>query len=94
MTPEGKVEAYLVKRVKATGGAIRKLRWLCRRGAPDRFAWWVFPRFAFVEVKRPGGELEAHQEREIARLRKAGFTVYVIDSLEGVEQFIGEMVGV
>lgn len=93
MTPEGKIEAYLVKRVKATGGSIRKVRWLCRKGAPDRLAWWTFPRTAFVECKRPGGPLSGHQEREITRLRAAGFKVYVIDSLAGVEHFIEEMVG-
>lgn len=33
---ESKIEAYLVKRVKALGGEVRKVQWIGRRGAPDR----------------------------------------------------------
>lgn len=33
---ERDIEAYLVKSVKALGGEVRKVRWLGRRGAPDR----------------------------------------------------------
>jgi hypothetical protein len=36
MTPEGKIEAHLKKRVKALGGEVRKMRWIGRVGAPDR----------------------------------------------------------
>ena len=35
---ESEVEAYLVKRVKALGGEVRKVKWLGRNGAPDRLA--------------------------------------------------------
>lgn len=38
MTPEGKIEAHLKKRVKALGGEVRKMRWIGRVGAPDRLA--------------------------------------------------------
>lgn len=33
---ESLIEAYLVKRVKAMGGEVRKVQWIGRRGAPDR----------------------------------------------------------
>lgn len=33
---ESDIEEYLVKRVKALGGEIRKVKWIGRRGAPDR----------------------------------------------------------
>lgn len=33
---ESKIEAYLVERVKALGGEVRKVNWIGRRGAPDR----------------------------------------------------------
>jgi hypothetical protein len=55
VTPEGKVEAYLIACVKATGGRQRKLQWIGRRGAPDRMVWWPGPNLHFVEVKRAGG---------------------------------------
>ena len=33
---ESEIEAYLVKRVKEMGGEVRKVKWIGRRGAPDR----------------------------------------------------------
>lgn len=85
---EGKVEAYFVERVEKRGGITRKCRWLCRRGAPDRFWAFAGKRSGFAEIKPPGVPLATHQEREIARLKAAGVTVYVIDSFEAVDAFI------
>ena len=33
---ESVIEKYLVQRVKALGGEVRKVNWIGRRGAPDR----------------------------------------------------------
>jgi hypothetical protein len=33
---ESTIEQYLVERVKALGGEVRKVKWIGRRGAPDR----------------------------------------------------------
>lgn len=33
---ESQIEKYLVVRVKALGGEVRKVQWIGRRGAPDR----------------------------------------------------------
>ncbi len=85
------VERYFRRRVRETGGDTRKVRWLCRRGAPDRFAFWPEGRAAFVEMKRPGGKPEPHQAREIGKLRAAGILVVVIDSIEAVDRFVQEM---
>ena len=91
MTPEGKVEAYLKRRVLAARGQIRKLRWLDRRGAPDRFVWWRGPRVAFVEVKAPGGKLTRLQTVEHERLRRDGFDVFVVYNEADVDAFIDKM---
>jgi hypothetical protein len=94
MTPEGKIEAYLKKRVLTARGSIRKVRWLDRRGAPDRFVWWKGPNMAFVEVKAPNKKLKGLTRLQLvehARLRRDGFAVYVIDSEAGVDAFIAEM---
>lgn len=45
MTPEGRIEKRLKDRVKETGGEIRKLKWIARNGAPDRFVFYP-PRLA------------------------------------------------
>ncbi len=91
MTPEGRIENHLRRKVKAARGRIRKLRWLDRRGAPDRLVWWPGPRMAFVECKAPGKKPSPLQAQEHSRLRRDGFEVYVLDSMEAVDAFIEEM---
>jgi hypothetical protein len=95
MTPEGKIEAYLKKRVLESGGRIRKLKWIGTRGAPDRLVWW--PRTPeedtavevhFVEVKAPGKKPTKQQQREHDRLKRDGFYVKVIDSKDAVDVFV------
>ena len=98
---EREVEAYLVKRVKELGGEVRKVNWLGRNGAPDRFVMLppqfiadrklpVQPRTAFwVELKAPGQKAKPHQLREHARMEAMGERVVVVDSLEGVDEVLG-----
>lgn len=88
--PEGRIEDYLKKRVQETGGAIRKVRWLCRRGGPDRLIWWPGPKAAFVEVKAPGEDVDwrSPQGREIRRLREDGWMVLVVNCKEQVDEAI------
>lgn len=89
MTIERVVELHLVKRVKALGGEIRKVQWIGRRGAPDRFVMLPAPAAgAWVELKRPGGRAEAHQLREHERLRRYGQVVLVLDSVAAVDRWL------
>jgi hypothetical protein len=94
MAAEKKIETYLKKRVLETGGRIRKLKWLDRNGAPDRFVWWPEekkgrgPVAAFVEVKAPGKKPTVQQYREHARLREDGLDIWVVDSKEDVEYLV------
>ena len=84
---ESDIEKHLVQRVHELGGEIRKVTWPGRRGAPDRFVMLKTGCF-WVELKAPGKVAEPHQEREHARLRKMGQRVYVIDSLQGVDEVL------
>lgn len=95
---ERDIEDYLVKRVNAMGGEVRKVRWIGRRGAPDRLVMLPFKESLYtgrlkttvwVELKAPGVEPEPHQLREHERMRKMGQRVEVIDSLAGVEELLG-----
>lgn len=88
VTPEGEIQAYLKTRVGQTGGEFRKLAWLGRRGAPDALIWWPGPSFAFVEVKAAKGKLSTLQQREIDRLRGAGFQVAVVFCKEDVDEVV------
>ena len=99
---ERDIEAHLVKRVKELGGEVRKVKWIGRRGAPDRLV--MLPplvmfisrkvvdnrgrQLVWVELKATGVKAEAHQLREHIRMRAMGQRVVVIDSIEGVEELL------
>lgn len=95
---ESDIEAHLVKRVQELGGEVRKVRWVGRRGAPDRLVMLPmrysgihgdYPTTIWVELKAPGEKAKPHQVREHERMRKMGQRVEVIDSIEGVEGILG-----
>ena len=102
---ESDIERYLVRKVKASGGEVRKVKWVGRDGAPDRLVMlpkpWgnsSFPlhQTIWVELKRPGKAAtfpaDAHerkQHREHERMRKMGQRVEIIDSIEGVDRLLG-----
>lgn len=86
---EREVENYFVSQVKAAGGKVEKLKWLSRRGAPDRFV--ALNGAHLVELKRPGGEPRPEQLREHIKLRAKGVHVTVIDTKEGVDLFLQEI---
>lgn len=100
---ERDVEAYLVKRVKALGGEVRKVKWIGRTGAPDRLVMLperliggvfdgynpdFWPRTIWIELKAPGVPAKAHQVREHERMRKMGQRVEVVDSFERVDEVL------
>ena len=85
---ESDIEDYLVRRAKAFGGEVRKVKWIGHRGAPDRVVFLPGTRLYWVELKRPGGTAEPHQAREHARMRGMGQTVLVIDSLAAIDALL------
>lgn len=84
---ESKLERYFVRQVRQAGGDVRKLRWIGRRGAPDRLVLWP-GRIDAVELKAPGGRTSPLQTAEHIRLRRAGLLVYVLSSLAMVDIYI------
>lgn len=86
---ESKVETHLVKRVKGLKGECRKVKWIGRRGAPDRVV--MLPDVLFwVETKAPDGFLEPHQAREHKRMRAMGQIVHVAYTIEAVDSLIDQ----
>ena len=85
---ESDIEKYLVQQVKVSGGEVRKVQWVGRRGAPDRFV--MFPRCKgfWVELKAPGVKAEAHQLREHARMENLHQKVWVIDTIDAVDAML------
>lgn len=87
---ESYVESYLVAQVKRRGGEIRKVRWIGRRNAPDRYVM-LGERTAWVELKRPGEEATPAQQRELDRLTEAGELALCINDRDGVTLLLGLM---
>lgn len=84
---EKEIENYLVDAVKAIGGMVRKIKFVNRRGCPDRLV--IHNGSHFVELKRPkGGKLSKLQEREIETMREHGASVHVINTKALVDKFI------
>lgn len=90
MGQESKIESYFKEQWEAIGGEARKLRWIGRRNAPDRFAA-VMTWNGFIEFKAPGKKLRVGQAREVASLRAQGVNVEVFDSFEKVNAFISKI---
>lgn len=98
---ERDIENHLVDRAVRLGGEVRKVKWIGRRGAPDRLV--MLPPRPFhnrfdtiwVELKAPGKKAtfpadahERQQDREHNRMRAMGQRVEVIDSIIGVEELL------
>ncbi len=81
---ERDIEDGLKKLAARLGGEVRKVKWIGRRGAPDRLV--LLPGCSvWVELKKPGEPLQDHQRREHERMRKAGLAVFTFDNLHAME---------
>lgn len=97
---ESKVERHLHKQVTAAGGTTRKFTG--RIHNPDRIVIWPERRVVrgksvafdadihFVETKAPGKTPRPGQVREHNRLRKFGCQVFVLDTIEKVDAYVGQ----
>ncbi len=91
---EKNIEQYLVDRVQALGGVAEKFKSPNKRNVPDRLVLWPnehgYGRAEIVELKKPGEKPNAGQLRDHARRRRMGFSVYVLDSIVAVDNYIGD----
>lgn len=86
------VERKLVELVKINGGMCIKL--LCDQliGLPDRMCLFPGHKIVFVELKTTGQKPKRIQTYMHNKLRTLGFRVEVIDTVESVANFIGDIV--
>ena len=82
------LEKYLVCEVKKLGGWAVKLLSGLVTGLPDRLILLPGGVVAFVEVKTTGKKASARQLWVHGRLKALGFRVEVLDSKEGINNFI------
>ena len=77
------IEQRLVSEVKRRGGLCEK--WTSGTiGWPDRILLFPDGKIGFVEVKAPGKKPRPIQLHRHAALRKLGFPVYVLDSIQAI----------
>ena len=82
------VERKLVEAVKDKKGLCIKL--LCDQfiGLPDRLCLFPGHKIVFVELKTTGQKPRRIQTYVHNKLKALGFRVEVIDTIEGIKQFI------
>ena len=85
------IESKLRDAVKAAGGVCWKFTSPGTAGVPDRIILMPKGSIAFVEVKSPGekpGPLQLSRHR---LLRRLGFKVFVLDSIDDIAKIIEEV---
>lgn len=85
---EKQIEKHLVEAVEQLGGLCVKFPPLFFRGFPDRIVLLPGGAVVFVETKAPGQRPRLIQRKVHDRLRRLGFRVEVLDSVESVDGFI------
>ena len=88
---ERDIEKYLREQVKAKGGIAYKWTSPGNSGVPDRLVMLPGRPDIFVEVKAPGKRPTKIQLAQHRRIRDLGRCVLVIDSKEGVDDFIRDV---
>ena len=88
---EKSIESYFVKKVKLVlKGLPLKINSLSMNGMPDRLVLLPEGKIFFVELKDNGKKARPQQLAIHKILQKLGFTVYIIDSKEKVNEVIEE----
>lgn len=81
---EKAVESKFSSAVKAKGGLAVKFTSPGFNGMPDRLVMFPGGRIAFVEVKAPGETPRPLQRSRHRLLRRMGFKVFVLDSIDQI----------
>ena len=87
---ESAIEARLVRRVRERGGLCYKFVSPGNRGVPDRLVITPDGRVFFVELKSQTGRLSKLQKFQMSELKARNVDVYVLYSVEHVEEFMRE----
>lgn len=85
---EDTLEAFVCDEAEKDGWLTRKLKWIGRRNAPDRF-FAKDGRVVLIEFKRPNGGDRGKQAKEIAELQAAGVEVHLVDGIFEALRILG-----
>ena len=86
------VERKLVEAVKVNNGLCIKLLCDYLTGLPDRLCLFPNGKIAFVELKTTGQKPRRIQLFMHEKLKALGFRVEVIDTVEGVINFVEDII--
>ena len=90
---EREIEIRLKEEVKRAGGLALKFISPGTAGVPDRIVLLPGKEVIFVELKAPEERLRPLQLKRKEQLKRLGFKVYVIDTIQALDVFLGEMMG-
>lgn len=82
------IEKKLGEKVKAMGGMSIKLIPLHISGLPDRLVLLPEGRIFFAEIKTTGEKPRPLQVKIIERIKRLGFDVHIIDTLQQLEHIL------
>lgn len=88
---ESAVESKLRNAAKQWGGIALKFTSPGLAGVPDRLIILPGGKYAFIEVKRPGGKTRPIQKIRHRQLRNLGCKVYVLDHPNQIQELINEI---
>lgn len=88
---ESRIEKKLEDEVKKIGGKAYKFISPGMSGVPDRIVLLPGGRIYFVELKATNKKMRALQEYRAKELKKLGFDVRSIDSIDKIKEFIREV---
>lgn len=89
---ESVIEKRLKKETEKIGGKALKFVSPGMSGMPDRIVLLPQGRIVFVELKAPGKKRRKLQEYRATQLQALGFQVECIDTLEGINRFVKQIV--
>lgn len=92
MESEKSIEKFCQSEAKKHGGIAVKFSSPSNRGVPDRIAFFPNGKIGLMELKSTGKKATKLQQHWIDTLNSMGFKSAVIDSKEGVKDFIKELI--
>jgi hypothetical protein len=85
---ESSIERAVVREANRFGAYVVKGKTPSRRGFPDRLLFFPGARLLFVETKRAGKKARPDQDLCHRKLRRRGFAVVVVDSIDQAKKVV------
>ncbi|MCD2347208.1 VRR-NUC domain-containing protein [Clostridium guangxiense] len=89
---ESEIESRLKLEVEKRGGLALKFVSPGMAGVPDRVVLMPNGKVVFVELKAPKKKMRPLQLKRKKQFETLGFKVYLIDSMQGIKDFMEEMI--